>query len=193
MKLVIPGDPIPQARMRLSHFGGFTRVYDPCTNKKNKLKSYLKSQFDDYLFEHPRISFVFHMPIPKCIPKKLRPLYESGILKHEKKPDTDNLIKLYLDCIDNIFFIGDQRVFIGSSPKLYHPEPKTLVYITETTQILTPTEIDPMIWKDLFGSKFDTQTLDGKVDLLDSSSLVFQEQCKSCDMKLPEMKDSTLF
>lgn len=151
MKIVIEGCPVSQARMKISSRGGFSRMYDPRAKEKNELKKLFASIYQGKLLEHPRISFVFHMPIPSSIPKKLKSLYESGTLKHEKKPDSDNLIKLYLDCLDGVFFDGDQRVMLGAPVKLYHPEPKTLIYINETTQTLTPREVDPHVWKDLFG------------------------------------------
>lgn len=181
MKIVIPGDPISQTRMKHSARGGFSRVYDPRAKQKNELKHYLKSKFEGVTFKHPRISFVFHMPIPKSIPKKLLNLYRSGMFKHEKKPDADNLVKLYLDCMDNIFFEGDQCVMLGPPVKLYHSEPKTLIYINETTQTLTPPEIDPHVWMDLFGSEF------GKCSLVETGCLF--DLCNQVPPVLPQFYD----
>ena len=82
------------------------------------------------------------MPIPASIRKKDQDLYRSGELKHDKKPDVDNLIKLYLDCLDGILIHGDQKISLGPCLKVYHPEPKTVIWIHETTQILNPQELD---------------------------------------------------
>lgn len=128
--------------MRHSNFNGFNVVYDPRAKEKKNIRWHLRDYVNSYQFQHPRVTFMFHMPIPKSIPKKELALYRSGLLKHEKKPDADNLIKLYLDCQDGINFSGDQRVSLGPAIKLYHPEPKTIIWITETSHILQPWELD---------------------------------------------------
>lgn len=142
MKIIIPGDPVSQARMRHSTFRGFSVCYDPRAKEKKNIRWQLRDYLKEHQFQHPRITFMFHMPIPKSTPKRDLALYTSGLLKHEKKPDTDNLIKLYLDCLDGITFSGDQMVSLGPAVKLYHPEPKTIIWLTETSRILQPWELD---------------------------------------------------
>lgn len=134
--------PKPQGRMRYSNYRGFVASYDPSAKEKKCVKETLLAQKSEVKFEHPRISFMFHMPIPSGISKKQMTLYESGYLKHEKKPDVDNLIKLYLDCMDGIFMHGDQKVTLGPCIKVYHKNPKTIIWIHETSQNLQPFEID---------------------------------------------------
>lgn len=142
MKLIIPGVPVPQARMKHSNRRGFVTTYDPKAKEKTHIRDLLKNDRNYDSIDYPRVSFLFHMPIPASIPKKHRELYESGTLKHDKKPDVDNLIKLYLDCLDGIALQGDQKVSLGPCLKVYHPEPKTIVWIHETTQKLQPWELD---------------------------------------------------
>ncbi len=165
MKLIIPGDPISQARMRLFNIRGMSRVYDPREKEKTKIKKFIKDVYTHDLCKHPRVSFIFHMPIPKSTPKKFLPYYNSGIVKHEKKPDTDNLIKLYLDCMNGITFDDDSKVMLGPAVKLYHPYPKTIVILNETTEILSPQEVDPMTWFALFGEE------SGKCSCVEMTSL----------------------
>lgn len=142
MKIIIPGVPIPQARMRHVKKGNFVTTYDPNAKEKTLLRQLLESSRVVNEINFPRVSFLFHMPIPASIPKKLRPLYESGKLKHDKKPDVDNLIKLYFDVLDGIVLNGDQKASLGPSVKVYHPEPKTLIWIHETSEIVQPWELD---------------------------------------------------
>lgn len=142
MKIIIPGVPVPQARMKHSNRRGFVTTYDPKAKEKSTIRHILEASRCIDSFAYPRISFLFHMPIPTSIPKKLKELYESGTLKHDKKPDVDNLIKLYLDCLDGIVIQGDQKVSLGPCLKVYHTDPKTIVWIHETTQKLTPWELD---------------------------------------------------
>lgn len=142
MKIVIPGIPVPQARMKHSNVRGFVTTYDPRAKEKNAIRHFLTSHKVLFPFDYPRISFLFHMPIPKSIRKRDEELYNSGKLKHDKKPDVDNLIKLYLDCLDGLVIQGDQKVSLGPCLKVYHPEPKTIIWIHDTTQTLTPWELD---------------------------------------------------
>lgn len=171
MKLTIEGVPISQARMKFSSHGGFGRLYDPKEKEKNKLKKFLSAKYNGKLLEFPRVSFVFHMPIPKSTPKKLLHLYNSGLLKHTKKPDCDNFIKLYLDCMDGITYHGDQKVSLGPCIKLYHPQPKTLIFINDTSNLLTPQEIDPEVYRDLFSVESDKCSSSEMVSPLDLDNL----------------------
>jgi Holliday junction resolvase RusA-like endonuclease len=149
LKIVIPGNPVPQARMKHARRGNFVTTYDPKAAEKKDIRhtlqihvSSLQNNFTLDAYKNPRISFVFHMPIPSGIRKRDVALYNSGLLKHDKKPDVDNLAKLYLDCMDGIIFSGDQKVSLGPGVKLYHPEPKTNIYIYETDRMLTKEELD---------------------------------------------------
>ena len=151
MKIIIPGIPIAQTRMKYSSRGGFGRIYDPRAKEKDALKLQIAKLYDGEKMVFPCLSFIFLMPIPKSIPKKLMPLYNSGLLKHDKKPDIDNFVKLYLDCIDGVVFDGDQRVSLGACVKLYHPEPKTLVFAHESSNQLLPSELSHEIWSALTG------------------------------------------
>lgn len=145
MKIIIPGVPIPQGRMRHRSLGKHVMTYDPKAKEKKAIREALMQVKDIPSFEFPRISFLFCMPIPKSTTKKQMAIYEKGNVKHDKKPDVDNLIKLYLDCLDGIIFHGDQKVSLGSSVKVYHMAPKTIIWINETTNMLEPRELDTFL------------------------------------------------
>src|SRR5258708_3079547 len=105
--------------MKYSSRFGYGHIYDPRAKIKKELKKVIKAKSGlNPQCEYPRVSFIFHMAIPKSTPKRLLPLYQTGLVKHLKKPDTDNFIKIYLDCLDGICFVGDQRVSLGPSIKL---------------------------------------------------------------------------
>ena len=151
MKIIIDGEPVSQIRMKYSGRNGIGRIYDPREKIKKEIKKDVEKQCQNHcLISHPRVSFVFHMPIPKSTPKKLLEIYNSGLLKHEKKPDIDNLVKLYLDCIDTYILDGDEEVQLGPCVKLYHPHPKTIIFITEASDIISTNEIDKEVWDYLF-------------------------------------------
>ena len=149
MKIIIPGAPVPQARMKHSNRRGFVTTYDPKAKEKGCIRRHLtnnyvsnSNSFDCSTIDFPRLSFLFHMPIPATVRKRDWDLYHSGTLKHDKKPDVDNLIKLYLDCLDGIILQGDQKVSLGPCIKVYHPEPKTVIWINSTTHKIQPWELD---------------------------------------------------
>ena len=128
--------------MRYRKIGNFVTTYDPNAKDKKRIRALLEPYraIDAYCF--PRISFLFHMPIPKSIRKRDIVLYNSGKLKHVNKSDIDNLIKLVLDCLDGIVIHGDQKVSLGPCIKVYHPEPKTIIWIRETESELQEWELD---------------------------------------------------
>jgi Holliday junction resolvase RusA-like endonuclease len=136
MKIIkIPGVPIAQARMKFTSRGKFGRAYDPCAKVKKQLREYLEHfRVEEGVFKFPRISFLFEMPIPKSIPKRTLEKYTSKQHRHDKKPDVDNLIKLYLDCLDGIVIFGDQAVSLGECAKVYSSHPCTTIFIEETSQ-----------------------------------------------------------
>lgn len=86
------------------------------------------------------------MPIPKSLSKRDREEANSGSLKHVKKPDVDNLVKLYLDVLSGIVFDDDNRVSLGQAIKVYSPSPKTIIYIEETQRMISNDEIYDGTW-----------------------------------------------
>lgn len=123
----IPGIPIPQQRPRLSKRG----VFDPQSKEKKVIKHtiYLQTKQITEPFKHPEVSFIFLMPIVNAVKDKLPS--NNFFLRHEKKPDIDNLVKLYLDCLDGNLFFGDQQVSLGYCEKFYSKTPSTFIKIEE--------------------------------------------------------------
>lgn len=182
MRLKIPGIPVAQTRAKFSGRNGIGRMYDPREKEKRHIKAFIQSEFQKSglnKFEYPRVSFVFHMPIPKSLPKKEVFLYQSGLLKHTKKPDTDNFIKLYLDCMDEIMFEGDQKVSLGNCVKLYHPIPKTLIFVEERNASITQQELDPVVWYFLTSAQADIVSNDQTVFQGDFDSHAQPEQIQA--------------
>lgn len=150
IEIVLPGEPIAQIRMRVSSINGMSRVYDPRAKQKKAIKEILAAKYTQEKIEHPYVSFVFHCKIPSSTPKKIATFYRENLIKNEKKPDVDNYVKLYLDCMDQIFFDGDQKVMIGPCLKLYSHDPKTCIYIKESSEALTVEEVGPLLSPYLF-------------------------------------------
>lgn len=86
------------------------------------------------------------MPIPKSMKRCDRGDALECKLKHVKKPDIDNLVKLYLDCLTGIAIHDDNAVSLGSCIKVYSPNPKVEIYIEETGRLLTLNELYEGTW-----------------------------------------------
>ena len=61
-------------------------------------------------------------------PKKPRKSQKNG-LPHFSKPDTDNLIKTYLDALNKIAWRDDSLVYTVHAIKLWSDNPRTIIEI----------------------------------------------------------------
>lgn len=86
------------------------------------------------------------MGIPKSMNRCDRQEALKGHLKHEKKPDIDNLVKLVMDVLTGVVWDDDNCVQLGSAVKVYASSPRTEVIIEETTQLLTLNEVWEGTW-----------------------------------------------
>lgn len=141
MKIIIPGDPLQQGRMRHFMMRGQSRCYDPMKKDKDYIKAflqdYISKHYPKYQFPHcPKVSFYFYCSIPKSMPKKLRWYAERGLMRKRTRPDSDNYVKLYLDCMNEIILEDDAHASIGEADKFFHAEPKTIIYVDECFEIL---------------------------------------------------------
>jgi len=128
--LTIPGSPVSQGRPRLARSG---HCFDPNWKQKKQVREIVKQIYIEEFLQAGHVSFIFCMPISKTMLKK------GGCLNlHTKKPDVDNLIKFYLDCMTGIVWEDDCSVSIGSAVKVYSAEPKTIISLRERT----PLDID---------------------------------------------------
>jgi len=65
-----------------------------------------------------------YMPIPKTTSKKKRALMLEGEIKHTKRPDFDNMIKI-IDALNGIFWIDDSQIYSMQFRKSYSDIPRT--------------------------------------------------------------------
>lgn len=76
------------------------------------------------------------MPIPKSMSKKERAWTVDEKLKHVKKPDVDNLLKLYLDVLTGIVWEDDNCVSLKECVKVYSNNPRTEIFISESDKFI---------------------------------------------------------
>ena len=133
ISLVIPGKPIHQPRLRHFVRGGVSCSFNPASAERLRINEFLLKTHEGEKFNHPHLSFIFYFEIPKSFSKKKRLLYETEEVRHEAKPDVDNLIVFYMNRLDGIYFEGDQKVSLGPCYKFYGRAPRTEILIEEAT------------------------------------------------------------
>ena len=117
-RYIINGEPIAQVRHSVSLRSGKPKAY--YKSKKSKSENiYLPKSVPVSL----NFLFVFKRP-QRLKTKKTDP----GFIPHTVKPDNDNLIKLYVDCLSGVAFHDDNQVYEIKSKKVfcsYDPSTKT--------------------------------------------------------------------
>lgn len=98
-------------------------------------------------YEKPEVSevgFIFFFSPPNKGSKSIKKFFQENICHHVKKPDSDNLHKFYMDCMEGLFFDRDSSVSIKYSIKIIHPdypEPQTVIRIFPKNIVLTPEDL----------------------------------------------------
>lgn len=132
--ITIPGKPIAKKRPRFARVGKFVKTYNDQETEEGRFLFEVQKQWKQEPLEGPlRLSCIFSMPIPKSTSKKRRALMAQGNIHHTKKPDLDNLIKFVKDCLNTVVWRDDSQVVSISASKIYHENPKTIIYIRKAT------------------------------------------------------------
>jgi len=120
--LTIEGTPKAQKRHRFGK--GF--VYDPSKKDKQLLLPLIRNQLGSLLVSEPvSVALAFYMPIPKSYTKKKKKELSGENTPHTNKPDIDNMIKFYLDCLD----FDDKVIYKIKAEKIYSPRPRVEMLI----------------------------------------------------------------
>lgn len=150
-RIVLPGVPVAQCRPRLGKWG----CYNPNADEKRSTKIAIYAQMigDPIKYQYPAISMTFFMPIPSSLSKKTKAAYEIEWHRHIKKPDVDNLVKFYMDCLVGIFFDDDACVSLERCQKVYYGHPATIIEIRDGTPLSNDLPADPRDAIDQFSLK----------------------------------------
>lgn len=137
-KLIIPGDPIPWARPGQGRHGR----YDTQRCIKDAIGFIVKRQWGS---NKPLEGFIclksiFYIPIPQSYSNKKK--YELEHTLCNKKPDEDNLSKLYRDIFTEVgIWKDDCQVCSGMFLKLYSSKPRCEFIISETSNEMFSEEL----------------------------------------------------
>lgn len=119
MKFVIPGHPIAWARPIPSR--NSTRCFNPQIKERDRVQWILRSQYCGPVHNGPiilKITFTF--------------LGNEDEI-HEDVPDTDNLLKFLLDCLQGVIISNDKRIPTLYAHKRKGPQEMTEIEVFDAT------------------------------------------------------------
>ena len=105
-------------------------VYDRQRHEKELVRWQMRSQFKEDPFTIPlSIALLFRMPIPKSASKSMQKQMIHGVVRYMKKPDVDNCLKFYLDCMNGLVYVDDSQIDDIRGTKIYSSVPGTVIRI----------------------------------------------------------------
>lgn len=117
-------------------------MFDSAGKDKHRIRGLMNQWVQDipnYCFpSYPVLNYLFYMPIPSSWSPKKKERAHTETLRHVTRPDVDNLIKLYQDCMNQIIIEDDSQVAIGYAVKLYSAIPRTEIEVLESSAIWQP-------------------------------------------------------
>jgi Holliday junction resolvase RusA-like endonuclease len=135
--LVIPGEPVAQARPRFSSQGGHVRAYDPA--KSRDYKQYIRLAASQQMGTTPplegalALGMCVYRAIPKSFSKRRRDAAERGEIWPTTKPDLDNYVKAAKDALNGIVWADDSQIvsYIEPFGKFYSDKPRIEITVTQ--------------------------------------------------------------
>tara|TARA_Y100000385_G_C13095952_1_gene641317 strand:- start:666 stop:1058 length:393 start_codon:yes stop_codon:yes gene_type:complete len=98
-------------------------VYDPSSKDKKIAIQQIKEQFTGEPYTDAlKIKFVFHIKRPKAhfrTGKYANELKKTAPVYHIKRPDVDNYVKFYMDCMNKLVYLDDSQVIELRATKEY--------------------------------------------------------------------------
>ena len=134
----VEGPPQGKGRPRFSTRGGFVKTYTPQTTVtyENMIKaSAMVAMGASEPLESP-IAVFLHVTkgIPASYTKKRIEACLNGSERPTKKPDIDNILKCYLDAMNNIVYKDDKQVVTIHATQVYGTFPVVEVLVKEELQ-----------------------------------------------------------
>lgn len=134
MRYIIPGEPVAWS----SHRGYGKKSFSPHYKEKEAAQWNLRRQHGDLplIKTAIQVDFLFEMPIPKSMPKKLQKLIDTGAkVFHTCRKDRSNCIKFAEDCLTGVVISDDNIICCGKAEKYYSRTPQTIIYVTEVDRV----------------------------------------------------------
>jgi len=128
VQIIIDGNPVPWA----AHGGYGRRSYDKRFAEKEYYRFQIRRQYtnNNPIETAVKIEYLFAMAVPASKSKKERDQMISGKVRHIKKPDTSNLVKLAEDTLKGIVIKDDAQVIEFTAFKFYSEKPQTIINVS---------------------------------------------------------------
>jgi len=125
LRFTITGKPIGQARARKGAYGNW---YNPQSNLKNIIQKQIRDQLP-----HGFKMILSTVPIIIDFRFYFKPLKSQKIVSagdpYIKKPDGDNIEKLFTDSMEKIVFSNDNHIYSSTWKKIYSDKEQTEIEV----------------------------------------------------------------
>ena len=131
INFIIPGQPIAKRRPRFARRGKFVVTYSDQETEEGRFLVSIREQWKNPPTISPlSLRATFYVLIPKSTSQKKRKLMLEGVLKPNKTPDLDNLIKFFLDVLNEEVWRDDSQIISLWAEKKFTENPRTEIEIT---------------------------------------------------------------
>jgi Holliday junction resolvase RusA-like endonuclease len=137
MRILIPGKPIAQNRPRFARRGKFVTTYSDQETEAGRFFLLAREQINRKMPGAVKLSAVFRFKRPKShygTGKNSTTIKQGSPIFHTKKPDTDNLIKFILDCLNSLAWDDDCQIVEIRAIKAYAEVEETEILISEVEE-----------------------------------------------------------
>ena len=125
MMLVIKGEPVAKGRPKFTRSG---HAYTP--KKTRDREKLIREAYTGDLLQgaiEAEFTFVYEPPKSLSLKKQMDLMGQPKLTR----PDTDNLVKLALDALNNVAYSDDNLIYKITSRKIYGPEAMTIIQLKE--------------------------------------------------------------
>lgn len=136
----VPGEVRGQSRPRATIRAGHAAVYETAKDKSYKglIQHYAMEAMEKHGFASPSepdkkgfsVTLIVFMKYPKAFSQKKRNLAYCMLIKPFRKPDLDNIAKIYLDAMNSIVYPDDRMVTQMSISKVYSDVDRVSAFIS---------------------------------------------------------------
>ncbi len=136
VKFTILGEPEGKGRPRFRKTGPYVKTYTPdnTMSYENLIKMEYRRQCNDAKFPPDAqldVRITAYYGIPKSKSKKVKALMAEKKIRPLKKPDADNVVKVFLDALNKVAFHDDVQVVDLQLRRFYSYDPRVVVTIQE--------------------------------------------------------------
>lgn len=133
ISFVVPGDPVPKGRPKITTINGSARAYTP--SKTRNYEAHVAACGRNAMIGMSvlsgalRMTLCVHLKVPESWSIKKKALAIRGEISPTKKPDLDNLLKAAADGLNGVVYRDDSQITELVVTKKYSIEPRVEVDI----------------------------------------------------------------